>query len=128
MAEKQKLHYVMKRLLLAIAIAFLLVTVYMIGSSVIFILSGQNLAIVPYLDLPVRLPKIIIYYFSPPTAEDFSTKFTTRRWVFALLVFGTNALLYSIPAYILLTIFSRTRKKIVSARELEPPPPPTFIN
>ena len=117
----------MKRLLLAIAIGFLLVTVYMIVSSIIFVLSGQNVAIVPYLDLPVRLPKIILYYFSPPIAEDFSPELTQRKAIFGLLAFGINVLLYSIVAYILLTIFSRRRKK-VELTQAEPPPPPSFAD
>ena len=117
----------MKRLLLAIAIGFLLVTAYMIFSSVIFLLSGQNVAIVPYLDLPVRLPKIIIYYFSPPTAEDFSTELSERKAFLGLLAFGINVLLYSILAYILLAVFSRRRKK-VELTQAEPPPPPSFVS
>ena len=118
----------MKRLLLAIAIGFLLVTAYMIVSSVIFVLSGQNVAIVPYLDLPVRLPKIIIYYFSPPTAADFSTELSERKAILGFLAFAINVLLYSIIAYILLTVFSRRRKKVELTREVEPPPPPSFVS
>jgi hypothetical protein len=117
----------MKRLLLAAAIGFVLVTAYMIISSVIFVLSGQNIALVPYLDLPVRLPKIVFYYLSPPTAEDFSHEFTERKILLALFSYIANVLIYSIPAYILLRVISQRRKK-AELPQPDPPPPPSFVN
>jgi hypothetical protein len=118
----------MKRLLLAIAIGFLLVTAYMIVSSVVFVLGGQNISLVPYLDLPVRLPKIVFYYFSPPMAEDFSPAFNGRKVFLGLFAYVANILLYSIPAYFLLTVFLRRRKKVELTQAVEPPPPPSFAS
>jgi ABC-type Na+ efflux pump permease subunit len=117
----------MKRLLLAIAIGLFVVTTYMIVSSLIFVQSGQNLAIVPYLDLPVKLPKIVFYYFSPPIAEDFSPEPTQRKLLIGLFAYIANILLYSILAYILLTIFRRRRTKD-ELKQTQPPAPPSFAN
>ncbi len=117
----------MKRLLLSIAISFLLVTAYMTVSTIIFILSGQNIALVSYLDLPIKLPRILFYYFYQPSAEDFSTDFYVRQMFLDLFSFIANVLLYPIPVYILLTVFSRTRRK-VELTQTEPPLPPSFAS
>lgn len=115
----------MKRILLSVAISFCLLAAYMTISSTIFILSGEPGGLMPYLDLPVRLPKAVFFYFSPPTAEDFSPALMTQRRIFLTVFFYlANVLLYSIPAYILIRIISRRRRGFESARA-EPPPPGT---
>jgi hypothetical protein len=48
-----------KSLLLSIAIGFVVVTIYTTAAAVCFVLSGENMALVPYLDLPMRLPKVV---------------------------------------------------------------------
>ena len=115
----------MKRLLLSIAIGFLVVTVYTTAAAVCFVLSGENMALVPYLDLPMRLPKAVFFYLFPPTAQDFSQVMDQRRFVFLVFAYLVNCLLYSIPAYVVLILISR-KKRSVNLAQLEPPMPPSF--
>jgi hypothetical protein len=117
----------MKRILLSIAIGFGLVTAYMMFSSITFVLSGGNIELVSYLDLPVRLPKTVFFYLSPPTAEDFSPALTQRRIFLTTFFYLANGLLYSIAAYILIRLVSRRRRRFALS-PTEPPPPPTFVN
>ena len=117
----------MKRILLSIAIGFVLVTAYMIVASVIHVLSGQKAELVPYLDLPMRLPKALFFYLLPPTAEDLTPVMNQKKILLAAVVYLANALLYSIPVYIVLTFILRGRRKVELTR-MEPPPPPSFVN
>lgn len=117
----------MKRILLSVAVSFCLVAAYMLISSIIFILSGEPVGLVPYLDLPVRLPKAVFFHLSPPTAEDFSPGLNERRIFLAVFFYLANVLLYSIPVYILIRIISRRRRGVGPA-PAQPPPPPTFVD
>lgn len=58
--------------------------------------------IVNTVDIPMRLPKLIYFYFSPPTAEDYSMKLTVNKALLAGLFLITNILIYAVPVYILL--------------------------
>ena len=117
----------MKRILLAVVIGSGLVTAYMMFSFITFMLAGEHRGLVPYFDLPVRLPKAVFFYLSPPTAEDFSPVMNQRKMFLTVFFYLANVLIYSIPAYILLRLISRRGRRFESARS-EPPPPPTFVN
>jgi hypothetical protein len=117
----------MKRILLSIAISLGAVTAYMMISSIIFILSGEPGELLPYLDLPVRLPKAVFFYLSPPTEEDFSPVVNQRKAFLTVFFYLANVLLYSIPAYILIRLISRRRRGVESA-PAGPPPPPMFVD
>lgn len=117
----------MKRLLLSIVVGFVLVTAYMMVAAVMLVVSGYKIELVPYLDLPMRLPKVVFFYLFPPTAEDFSQHMNQKQLVLAILAYLANVLLYSIPAYIFITLSSRWRRK-VALPQMEPPPPPSFVN
>jgi hypothetical protein len=117
----------MKRILQSVAVGFVLVTAYMMFSSVTFMLAGEHKELVPYLDLPVRLPKAVFFYLSPPIAEDFSPMMNQRKIFLIVFFYLANVLLYSIPAYILVRLISRRRRRFDMAR-MGSPPPPTFVN
>lgn len=118
----------MKRILLPLAIGFGLVTAYMMFSSITFILAGERRELVSYVDLPVRLPKSVFFYMSPPTAEDFSPVINRRKILLTVSFYLANVLLYSILAYTLVRLSSRRRTIFESARAEPPPPPPKFVN
>lgn len=115
----------MKRILLAFAISFILVFAYLLVVSVIFVLAGRDTQIVPYLDVPLRLTKIIYYYFFPPTADDYQLTVTWRKAGLSLLFFITNILIYSIPIYFLLRLIGKRKRKPVPQIDT-PPAPPRF--
>ena len=117
----------MKHILLSIAIGFGLVTAYMMFSSITFILAGEHKELVPYLDLPVRLPKAIYFHLFPPVAEDFSPVMNQRKICLMVFFYLANGLLYSIPVYTIVRPISRRMSRAESARA-GPPPPPTFVN
>jgi len=116
-----------KRLLLSIAIGFGIVTIYTTAAAVAFLLSGENRALVPYLDLPMRLPKAIFFYLFPPTAQDFTGVMDQRRMLLTVLAYIANGLLYSIPSYGLFRLISRYRRT-PRRSQLEPPLPPSFAD
>lgn len=104
----------------------MLVTDYMIAVATIFNLSGDDQALLWYLDLPMALPKALFFYFVPPTAEDFSQVMTQRKVLMTIFFYIANTLLYAIPVYILLTVISRKRRG-VAVDEVEPPRPPSLV-
>lgn len=113
----------MKRVFLSILIALGLVCFYLIVASAFVVWTGSNPAPGSYIDLPLRLPKIVFYYFSPPNQQDFAADITARKLVvFTVAMFG-NLIVYSIPVYLLLGIFGKKRTK---AKNENPPPPPSF--
>ena len=115
----------MKRILLSILIGVVFVVVYMMVVSVISILNEKNVSLLPYLNFPVRLPQVIFYYFSPPTAEDYQMEtFTNRKLFLTFASFIINSLLYSILTYFFLAFISRFKKS--KPLQTEPPPPPSF--
>lgn len=118
----------MKRILLAIAAGFVLVTAYTIVVSAIIVLSGRGMELVPYLDLPMRLPKAIFFYVFPPTAEDFTPVMNQKKILLGVSLYIANVLLYSIPAYLIITLISRRKRKVEPAQPEQPPPPPSFVN
>jgi hypothetical protein len=96
----------MKRVLLAIAAAFVLVTSYTTIAGIIFVLSGEPYWLVPYLDLPMRIPKKVYFSIVPPGPDVF-LGVTSQRHIFLIAVFYVlNVLIYSIPSYIALTAIS----------------------
>lgn len=119
----------MKRIFLAIGIGFALVFGYLAVSSVVVLMMSKDPAhldmdLVSMVDIPMRLPKYVYYYFYPPTAEDYSAHFNMRRTFAAVLIFASNVLLYSIPPYLVILATARTRKP--NTELLEVPPPPAF--
>ncbi|HEX8458269.1 MAG TPA: hypothetical protein VF656_13290 [Pyrinomonadaceae bacterium] len=121
----------MRRVLLSIAVSFGLIATYAFSVAIIFILTGENTELLTYLDYPLRLPKFLPYYLSPPTAEDFSPLMNQRKILVAIFVYAANVLLYSLPAYLLLTLISRRisrRRKVELTQTEPPPPPPSFAN
>src|SRR5215212_4239143 len=114
----------MKRILLALAAALVLVTVYTITLALVVALSGKYW-IISYLGVPVSLPKTVYFYIFPPTADDFSSRVTEKKILLTMVAYLINILLYSIPFYILFTIIARRRRKFPTTQP-EPPLPPSF--
>lgn len=119
----------MKRILIAIGIGFVLVFGYLVASGAVLLIMSKdpahlNIDLASKLDIPMRLPKYIYYYFFPPTAEDYSTHFNLRKTLAAVLMFVSNVLIYSIPPYLVLLTIARMRKP--KAGMIETPPPPVF--
>lgn len=117
----------MRRILLSIAAGFVLVTTYVVVASGIFILSGRKMELLPYVDLPMRLPKFIFFHLFPPTAEDFVPAMNQKKALLGVFFYIVNVLLYSIPAYLIITLITRGRRK-VDPLQTEPPPPPSFVH
>src|SRR5215813_4327857 len=113
--------------MLAIAIGFGVVTIYTTAAAVGFVVSGENPALVPYLDLPMRLPKAMFFYLFPPTARDFSGVMDQRRMLLTVFAYIANGFLYSVPSYGLLHFISRYRRDPRRAAP-EPPLPPSFAD
>jgi len=106
----------MKRVFLSIAIAFIFVVSYLIMLLVLFLNNDKKGIGMTALLYPISLPNVIYYYFFPlPPPDTLLPK---------LLFFISNVLLYSIPFYLLLILFSKLRKTKVPSTE--PPSPPTF--
>lgn len=82
------------------ATGLMLVTDYMIAAAAVFILSGENKELLPYLEFPTSLPKAVFFYFFPTRSD-----LTQLQVAF----FIANTLLYAIPAYIFLTLLSRVK-------------------
>lgn len=120
----------MKRVLLSVAISLALVIGYLIAGAVIVALASPDLnhlsaSAVYKVDLPMRLPKLIYYYFDPPIAQDYSTQLTSfgvRKILLAIGFFVFNVLLYAIPVYLVLTLIARRRRQ-PAPTDLPPPPP-----
>jgi hypothetical protein len=123
----------MNRILLAVALSFAVIMAYMLIASVVVVLVSPNYdqlnaSAVYKVDIPLRLPKIVYYYFFPPTAQDYSTQVSSlspRRWALGVAFFVANILLCSIPVYIVLTVVSGLRKP--GTVSPEPPPPSTHL-
>lgn len=80
-----------------------------------------------YIDLPLRLPKLVFYYLFPPTADDYALSTNTKKTLGSGLIFATNILIYWVIAFVCLTLWNRFRKpKPWTQPVLSPPPPPTF--
>jgi hypothetical protein len=94
----------MKRVLLSILIGLVLVSFYLGVVTVVYVYSSNPAAVLPYVQLPVRLPQIVFYYFFPPAAEDYAQVMTTKNVLMGLSFFLVNVLLYSIPVYFLLSL------------------------
>ena len=119
----------MKRFLLALAISFGLIVVYGVTASVIVLLASHNhdqlnAAAIYQVDIPLRLPKIVYFYFFPPSAQDYSTRlssYTPQKAGLAIAFSVVNIFIYAIPVYVALTIISRLRKPASSSAQ--PPSP-----
>jgi hypothetical protein len=105
-------------------IAFVLIFIWLSIATIIVVLNNFDYAKVPFVDLPLRLPKLVFFYFSPPTSQDFAIGYSTRKLALGFFVFFGNLFLYATPIYLLLLFFKRTKTKQV--RNEVPPPPPTF--
>ncbi len=106
----------MKRVLLSIAMAVVFVVIYLIVLLVLFIFNNQTGVGNTAFLYPVTLPNSIYNYFFRQNISDPAMP----KWIFLI----SNVVLYSIPFYLLLTLFSKRRKNKLPSTE--PPPPPTF--
>jgi len=113
----------MKRYLLAVLISFILLFIYMAVMTYLYVLNNQNGRWLTNFAYPIALPKVIYYYFWQPTAEDFQIE-SSRTQFLSAIFFTSNVLLYSLPVYALITLFSKLRKS--KTPSTEPPSPPTF--
>lgn len=116
----------MKRILLSILIAFVLVVIYLTITSIIFLTSNYNLSVLAYIDFPMRLPKLIYFSLFPPTKQDYSMEFSQRTAILGIFFFVANVLLYSIPVYFILLIIGKFRK--AKPEQTMSPPPPPFVS
>lgn len=114
----------MKRILLSIAIAFAFVIFYLTIVTIIRTFVNHNNPLIFYLNLPVRFPQAVYFYFSPASID---TRGELTKWkvILAALFFIVDVLVYSIPAYFILRFISRF-KKYEPLPTVEPPPPPKF--
>lgn len=112
----------MKRILLSILIAFFIICVYLAIASVFVVATDYKLIAGSYIDFPLRLPKIIYYYFSPPNQQDFASELSIRKVIVLLVTLFGNLLIYSIPVYLILSLFRKNKE----SRNEQPPPPPKF--
>jgi hypothetical protein len=115
-----------KRFLLSVLIALVLVGTYLVVTSIIFIASEKNMSLLAYMDFPMRLPKLVYFSLFPPTKEDYSMELSAKRAFLALAFFAANVLLYSIPTYFILFIVGKFRKP--KPEPTSPPPPPSFVS
>jgi len=106
----------MKRVLLSIAISFVFVVFYLLVLFVLFVYNNKNGVGSTAILYPITLPNAVYGYFFP---RNFSSA-GMPKWLF----FISNVLIYSIPFYLLLTLFSKLRKN--KSPSPEPPPPPAF--
>jgi hypothetical protein len=123
----------MKKVLLSLGISTLLVIVYAVVSTIILIALSPdaqhyNMRVVSYVDIPLRLPKYVYYYFFPPTAEDYSQVMTIKRGVIAVGFFVANVFIYAVPVYFALFLISKNRKPKPEHQIDTPPPPDVFLN
>ena len=125
----------MKRALLSIAISVALLIVYAMFSSIVVLLLSRDPQhldpqVVAAVDIPLRAPKYVYYYFFPPTAADYSMNvqnFGPGRIILAATFFVINALLYAIPVFFILTLIARSRSRAKQKHQItSPPEPPSF--
>ena len=115
----------MKRILFAFFAGIVFVTGYLFAIALIVVLSG-NYGLIRYLGIPLSLPKTVYFYFFPPTTGVFVTGITVQGIILTVMAYVINALLYSIPFYILFTILARRRRRKIPATQPTPPLPPSF--
>lgn len=111
----------MKRVLLSILISLIFIVGY-IGLCMILLKYNVIDQTNVFNDL-LKLPLILIEYFYPLYKHSISTEeMITNIYLFGAISFLLNMLIYSIPAYLILTLLKKTMKnsKFVSD---EPPPP-----
>ncbi|HVE58739.1 MAG TPA: hypothetical protein VNB22_18035 [Pyrinomonadaceae bacterium] len=113
----------MKRILAAVLISFVFLFIYMAVMTYLYIHNSQNGRWVTNFAYPIALPKVVYYSFFQPTAEEFQIESSKAKFLSAIF-FITNVLLYSLPIYGLLTLFSKRQKSKLPSTE--PPYPPTF--
>jgi hypothetical protein len=123
----------MKRILLALGISTILLIIYLILSAVIVFAASPdhnhfNMQVVNTVDIPLRLPKYVVYYFFPPTPEDYRPQLTGRKAILAIVVYAANIVLYGIPVYLVLSIVARYRRKPADQINEQPPPPPDRLD
>jgi hypothetical protein len=87
----------MKKVLLSLMLSFVLICVYLTISTIFVFATDNKLTVGSIIDYPLRLPKIIFYYFFPPNQDDFAQVFSLRKLTVGLVVFFGNLILYSLP-------------------------------
>ena len=85
----------------------------------------QDMSHAPTVDYAMRLPKIVFYYFVPPSAADYSVELSPKKGLLGTAFLIANVVIYSLVAFTFLSIFSRFRKA-KSQSSTSPPPPPSF--
>jgi hypothetical protein len=123
----------MKKVLLSLGISTLLLIVYAVISAIILValspdMQHYNMRVVYYVDIPLRLPKYVYYYFFPPTAQDYSQVMTIKRGALAVAFFAANIFIYTLPVYFALLLISKNRKPKPEHQINTPPPPEVFLN
>jgi hypothetical protein len=112
-----KLAIGMKRILLSLAISFVLFAGYLIGVGILleFVIGHSEEG--SHFSTPLLLPVLVQEYFFGIDRQDDS--------VSALVVASLgNVFLYAFPIYGILSLLARRKRSDVEAPE--PPPPPTF--
>ncbi|MCU0240737.1 MAG: hypothetical protein MUC29_14950 [Pyrinomonadaceae bacterium] len=101
----------MKKIVLSVLVAFLVICIYLTISIIYVVTTDFKLEAGSLIDIPFRLPKLIFYYFSPPNSEDFSQGLSTRKLIVGLITFFGNLLIYSIPIYVILSLFQKKKSQ-----------------
>jgi hypothetical protein len=116
----------MKRIVLSIAIATGFLIAYLIIAAVVALVFHMDRNVVATVDIPTRLPKVLYYYFYPPSKEDFDMTMTSKKWVLGFLFLVSNLAIYSLPVYGLLVFLGVPKRKATSELIDVPPSPPEF--
>jgi hypothetical protein len=74
----------MKRILLSILIALILIVIYLTITSITFVITNQHPSMIAYIDYPMRLPKLVYFKFFPPTKEDYSMEVSQKKAILSL--------------------------------------------
>jgi hypothetical protein len=122
---------VMKKILLSIGLSTILLIGYLMASTVVVValserIDNLNREAVALVDVPLRLPKLVYYYIVPPTAEDYSMQIGPKRAVLAGVFYVANTILYAVPIYFMIRVFTGYRE--LGTPEQTPPPPPPDLD
>jgi len=110
----------MKRLALSLLGGFAIPSLYYAALTAL-LLWTENVALFLRLSYPVNWPILVLYRLLP--FDSFPLRPGDRTFL-TLLVIVCNALLYSLPIYLILWRLSLRKRK---AQRVDLPPPPRFV-
>jgi hypothetical protein len=112
----------MRRVLLSIGIGFVLVIGYVVLAFILYtrgFVSLSNSVVPVPLMLPLLLSRLV---FDLATIQNFQQSHQVIAGIYFLFI---NAIVYSVPVYLILGLIKRIRRKPEPVAT-DPPPPPEF--